>query len=482
MKICLALFLKNENPNILSWISWHLAIGIDKFFIYDDHSTDGTYEILKTVSNIYNIEIELTNPVSIPYFYDRQANAFESACRKALNQEYDWIGFLDADEYVSLEHDLSIQDFFKKFLHYNGISLNWRIYGNSDRVLKSKIPTYEAYTKHCDKNFSDTLLTKCFIRPRNYSFEYENPHYFKTIPQNYANACGLPVSNKRADSDTVIWDNACINHYINRSMEDYIIRIQYRLNTDLINSEGRWKHFNRNDIQHEERKDFIKKANEILVTLKQECVYRYIFEITGSFNKKKSNNKQSNCFKLCSTKERYLALHMREGYLFNFENIQNMIPIYGVIYNHKPNLIYLFYKESNSISTIPFIIKFLNKFSSTYQFSVCSIDNTPYHSLQTPYSKKFMSLNPDTGFFGDVDVNKNICKEWEYLQLKSKDLEINFNVSPDSVHDLYSFYNYLYQNSEDITYADFILAYNLLSKKEQSKIHIHNVGKIISWL
>lgn len=173
---------------------------------------------------------------------------------------------------------------------------------------------------------------------------------------------------------------------------------------------------------------------------------------------------------------------MREGYLFNFENIQNMIPIYGVIYNHKPNLIYLFYKESNSISTIPFIIKFLNKFSSTYQFSIQPVNDTPYYSLQTPYSKKFMSLNPESGFFGDVDVNKNICKEWEYLQLKSKDLEINFNVSPDSVHDLYSFYNYLYQNSEDITYADFILAYNLLSKKEQSKIHIHNVGKIISWL
>ena len=37
---------KNEGPYFKEWIEWHLNHGVDKFYIYDNESTDGTKNIL----------------------------------------------------------------------------------------------------------------------------------------------------------------------------------------------------------------------------------------------------------------------------------------------------------------------------------------------------------------------------------------------------------------------------------------------------
>ncbi|MDE7451045.1 MAG: glycosyltransferase family 92 protein [Alistipes sp.] len=38
---------KNEGPYFVEWIEWHRRQGVDKFYIYDNESTDGTRELLE---------------------------------------------------------------------------------------------------------------------------------------------------------------------------------------------------------------------------------------------------------------------------------------------------------------------------------------------------------------------------------------------------------------------------------------------------
>ena len=38
---------KNEGPYFQEWIEWHRKQGVEKFYIYDNESTDGTREVLE---------------------------------------------------------------------------------------------------------------------------------------------------------------------------------------------------------------------------------------------------------------------------------------------------------------------------------------------------------------------------------------------------------------------------------------------------
>lgn len=64
MKVALALFVKNEVNSIAHWVAWHLALGFDKLFIYDDESSDGTYEVLQSCAKMYDISLASTASVT----------------------------------------------------------------------------------------------------------------------------------------------------------------------------------------------------------------------------------------------------------------------------------------------------------------------------------------------------------------------------------------------------------------------------------
>lgn len=60
-KLAIALFVKDEVHDIAGWIAWHSALGVEKFYIYDDYSTDGTYQVIKSISDKVNIEYYRSN-------------------------------------------------------------------------------------------------------------------------------------------------------------------------------------------------------------------------------------------------------------------------------------------------------------------------------------------------------------------------------------------------------------------------------------
>jgi Glycosyl transferase family 2 len=45
--IAICLIVKNEAPYLLEWIAYHRVIGVDRFLIYNNDSTDETSSILE---------------------------------------------------------------------------------------------------------------------------------------------------------------------------------------------------------------------------------------------------------------------------------------------------------------------------------------------------------------------------------------------------------------------------------------------------
>ncbi|MCL2416816.1 MAG: glycosyltransferase family 92 protein [Bacteroidales bacterium] len=123
--LSIAAIVKNEGIYFKEWIEYHRLIGIDKFYIYDNESTDDTCEILKPY--IKQGIVEYT------YFpgKKRQKPAYRD-CLKKHKYDSKWIAFIDLDEFiVPLDCD-TIPQFLEKLPKTaTQLCIGWFNYGNS---------------------------------------------------------------------------------------------------------------------------------------------------------------------------------------------------------------------------------------------------------------------------------------------------------------------------------------------------------------
>ncbi|BCI68400.1 glycosyltransferase family 2 protein [Acetobacter aceti] len=286
MKIACALFVKNEIHDITGWIAWHFAIGINHLYIFDDHSDDGTWEVIQSAAQIYSIDSYRTNIKEEKNFYNRQGQCFNSAVEKARGI-YDWLGFLDGDEYLYINNFPNAVDFFaqKKFEKADGIAISWCVYGSNDKVIANNKLNIDQFTKYniTPPDADGFGLVKSFVRPEKVDLNYSNPHKLNVNEKHYLDENGAVVE-WRGTTKKINWESAKVMHFICRSMEHYVSRIKRRVNSDLSDSIGYWNHFNVNDADDFAPLAFSQSARSIMYkinrarffnALKYACVFPY---------------------------------------------------------------------------------------------------------------------------------------------------------------------------------------------------------------
>jgi hypothetical protein len=88
--------IRNESTGIEEWISHYLARGVSHFFVIDDDSDDGCFEILQEHERRGYLTV--LQP-QIPREPNRQNVAYNQFI-KPLIGHFDWIAILDADEFL----------------------------------------------------------------------------------------------------------------------------------------------------------------------------------------------------------------------------------------------------------------------------------------------------------------------------------------------------------------------------------------------
>ena len=100
MRVAVVLMLKDEAAEILPWLGWYFGLGVDTIVVFDDSSTDGTAELLEQAAVTSDVRLTRLAPTN-ESFTNRQQAAYAAAMRRYAD-EFDWIGFFDADEYLAL--------------------------------------------------------------------------------------------------------------------------------------------------------------------------------------------------------------------------------------------------------------------------------------------------------------------------------------------------------------------------------------------
>ena len=120
---------KDENDYIFEWVAYHLALGFEHIFIYDNMSKNPVSELSRSLRASGRVTI-------IRWPREGQGDAQHTAYAHFLHtyrNDVEWAAVIDLDEFIVLKQHETINDFLVGFSHASTIAINWRIYGSAGR-------------------------------------------------------------------------------------------------------------------------------------------------------------------------------------------------------------------------------------------------------------------------------------------------------------------------------------------------------------
>jgi len=231
MKSCIITIVKDEQLYLDEWIAYHLKLGIDKIFIYEDVNSSSHLSItskyknveLRHVLDLYPTEQERANEIIRRIELHKFQNDYFNLAYKEVKPYFDWCFIMDVDEFITIDDDL--HNVLLKYNDYDAFLLQWQNYNANGLYYMPNAPysLVETYTEKCGFSKIDlqTRNTKkiCLnCRTYDYVFMMHWPH-------NLSKWC---LSDKKKSFYNVTYKNIYLSHYITKSYEEYATKLFIR--------------------------------------------------------------------------------------------------------------------------------------------------------------------------------------------------------------------------------------------------------------
>ena len=312
---CILTVIKNEHEYLDEWIKYHIDLGIDHIFIFEDIDSDSHKEICDrygdrvSLDNVFSILDEETRNVVVELKHTKRNNPQDIYFRNGLSYikeigQYDWCFVIDNDEFITLENESNnLNNILRLYERYDAFVMQWKCYGANGFVKK---PDYtnkgvvETYTKEIQgyvPAINPSVLSKTCFNMNNYKEQY---YFTNHQPSDRCNFCR---TNFKKDRNSKIYDNIYIRHYITKSWEEYVWKRKtrgyfvgkiksfdffFKVNSDMNDKKEKLI----NDLKKEvlvvlPYKQNNSQGNEIRLALKswrKFCRFKYHFVVIGEFD------------------------------------------------------------------------------------------------------------------------------------------------------------------------------------------------------
>ena len=234
----------NENLYIRDWAEYHLKLGFKKIFIIDNSpEPGGDYPeyvlgdyVAKKKVQIIRLRKHKTNPKGL------QMAAY-TVIYKAFYRQFDWMFFIDVDEFVTFLENSGIKKIYDFLARpeidgADQIKMNWLIYTDNGLVHYDPRPVYKRFTeimmpldKH-DWSFpvpvNMTLKSAINCKKSNIAdfVSTNSPHFALTSKIDKAvcvTPSGQPTEWNKAVG-TIDYDVMCLRHYRCMTIEEFLYR------------------------------------------------------------------------------------------------------------------------------------------------------------------------------------------------------------------------------------------------------------------
>ena len=436
-KIAVVLFVKDEVLDLSSWFAWYFLIGVDTIFVYDDHSTDGSWNVINAAARCLDVRPVRTD-LSVQPFTTRQREAYLDAIQR-YRKDFEWIGFFDADEFLHIENGVDLPDFLDKFPDEGAVAISWCIYGSNGHLLKPTVTAIEAFTRHSLPSFGHNRSVKSFVRGSSVRVTWRDPHTFDVGDQPYLNANGQPVrwGGPGAIAQEPDWSAAKLMHFIPRSMEHFIERIRRRSDLRGLTNEY-WNVFNKNDVEDRTPLTRLPKLFQLIFHIEQQQMADFYQEAITLY---RSGLNLGSPLKVLESNLEIFIIETSFSTILSADTQNNVIhverdqvttgkyePLYAVSSSTPGGPIFLLDKTGKA----PLHVPHDSRISTVLPFLKTSNAADEKFALKHPYLERFLTACPKEGSgFGSTSFDRYHAKEWETFRLISaNELSSRLNLYP----------------------------------------------------
>ncbi len=232
---------KNEGPYFKEWLDWHLNQGVEKFYIYDNESTDSTKEVLAPY--IASGVVEYT------YFpgQKKQLAAYDD-CFEKHRTETRWLAVIDLDEFLVPMKDRTMVDYLRGMEKYSVVEINWLVYGSGGAKSQEAGGVMERFRCHSLPEHQLNTHVKSIVDPRRVC-TMTGCHEAARISGRAADSHGVPLKKGFRDRKPQ-QDIVRINHYAVKSYEEFLAkRSRGRARVTTLRDMGYFEAYDLNDIK-----------------------------------------------------------------------------------------------------------------------------------------------------------------------------------------------------------------------------------------
>ena len=214
-KVAICAIVRNENRYLREWIEWHKGLGVEKFFIYDNgHGND------EKPRDVIGDDPQ----VVIMDWRDRDGNTQCEAydeCYREHGSEFDWMGFIDIDEFVQSE--MPLPDVLNT-IEADVVAFSWRMMTDNGLVHYDDRPVQERFTQPAEDLKPESQFVKSFVRGGIDGLSFDrDPHmpHHPALEVVNPNGGKAPQCSVGTGSREVAW----IDHHFTKTAEEFAQKV-----------------------------------------------------------------------------------------------------------------------------------------------------------------------------------------------------------------------------------------------------------------
>lgn len=200
LQICV--IAKNEARYLPEWIEYHLMIGFDKIYLYDNGSED---DIASACAPYDRVQL-----INWPIRGGQQKSAYIDYLRR-FSSEAEWTAFIDADEFICYRGQGNLRDYLAAAdKQCAGLEVQWVIFDCNDHAERPSGLVLKNYTRA--HSVAPQRNIKSICRPSCIDFDrIRSPHRFPYVTGFHVRSTEIPELS--------------IFHYMLRSRADVLAKV-----------------------------------------------------------------------------------------------------------------------------------------------------------------------------------------------------------------------------------------------------------------